>query len=172
MLQARATQVKVHKKKLTSRVSLQKGGSLLASVALQKTQAKEVEMREKAYKSAYGKLRAEINKIKKERYDKGVLDRRAEKVRRKEVLAQEALLKAGTITTIFAELLLPIRDREKALTNKEKERDSMRLLPLQDAVAHEKLALESETRKTLVDYAGDILIDLQILEIERTFRIH
>ncbi|KAL5331231.1 hypothetical protein ACEPPN_000760 [Leptodophora sp. 'Broadleaf-Isolate-01'] len=171
VLQARVTQVEVHKKKLTSRVSLQKGGSLLASVALQKTQAKEIEMREKAYKSACGKLRAEINKIKRERYDEGVLDRKAEKVRRKEVLIQEALLKAGTITVIPAGLLLPIRDREKAPSDEEKERDSMRLLPLQDAVAHEKLALEAETGKTLIDYAGDILIDPQILEAECTFRI-
>ncbi|KAG4430029.1 hypothetical protein IFR05_014489 [Cadophora sp. M221] len=171
VLQARATQVEVHKKKLTSRVSLQKGGSLLASVALRKAQAKEIEMRERAYKSACGKLRAEINKIKRERYDEGVLNRRAEKVRRKEVLAQEALLKAGTITVISAELLLPIRDREKAPTDEEKERDSMRLLPLQDAVAHEKLALETETGKTLIDYAGDMPIDPQILEAERTFII-
>jgi hypothetical protein len=80
---AQAKQVAVHKAKLTARVSLSKGGSMLASVRLARKKEKEVKMVGEALKRAKAALSRAENKAKKEVYHLGVADRKDEIERKK-----------------------------------------------------------------------------------------
>lgn len=88
---AHAKQVAVYKAKLTARVSLSRGGSILASVSLARKKEKEVKMVTEALKWAKAALLRIENKTKKEVYHIGIADRKEEAERKKWVKEQEAL---------------------------------------------------------------------------------
>lgn len=76
-------QVAIYKKKLNSCVSLQKRGSLLASVSLAQKKDKEVKVAEEALKKAKTVVTRTENKAKDDLYKLGVIDRREERERKK-----------------------------------------------------------------------------------------
>ena len=72
----------IHKKKLNSQVSLQKGGSLLALVGLAWKKDKEVKVAKEALKKAKTTVTRAENKAKDDLYKLGVIDRREEMERK------------------------------------------------------------------------------------------
>jgi hypothetical protein len=80
---SRAKQVDVHKAKLIARVSLSKGGSILASIGLARKKDKEVKLYREALKKARLALTRVENKAKDELYHLGVADRKEERERKK-----------------------------------------------------------------------------------------
>lgn len=169
---ARKAQVVFHKKKLTSRVSLQNGGSLLASVALEKVKKKEVEIRDAALKTAKAQLAKEERRIRDELLHKGVSDRKAERERKKWLKEQYDLHKRGIPAPIPEEKLHPIRDRQKERTLLELEDERIRTQGFRDAVAREEAELDTLKSRDPESFAlKGIPVDPQILQIENDFRI-
>lgn len=76
---AQAKQVAIYKAKLTARVSLLRGGSMLASVGLARKKEKEVKVVGEALKRAKAALLRVENKVKEEIYHLGVQDRKDER---------------------------------------------------------------------------------------------
>lgn len=170
---ARNAQKKIHKRKLIQRVSLQKGGSLLASTGLEKAKAKEVEMREKALKLAQRKLKVEESLVKKELYALGVKDRREERERKKWVAEFLGTKREGTPEPVPPQKLLPIRDRENNLSKEEEEAIAIRLLPFKDAVAREQHEFDHAQGRDYTDFCPPgVHIDPAILTLEREFAIN
>jgi hypothetical protein len=83
ILQARAGQVEAHKKRLSARKSLSKGGSLLASVALTTMAEKRKKEADEVLRKANLALIRAQNKQKEELRQLGVADRRQEQERKK-----------------------------------------------------------------------------------------
>jgi hypothetical protein len=79
--QARAGQVETHKRKLEARKSLGKGGSLLASDALQKIKNKRKKEADDTLRKAKTAITRAENKAKNKLHDKGVQARKDEKAR-------------------------------------------------------------------------------------------
>ena len=167
---ARAKQVAIHKKKLNSRVSLQKGGSLLASVGLARKKDKEVKVAKEALKKAKTAVTRAENKAKDDLYKLGVIDRREERERKKWVKEQQALQALGVVALIPPEKLVPIRDREKEPTADEIEAIHIANQSLYDTVAQEQKALDDVIAQDIASFS-EVLVDPAILAMEEAFRV-
>jgi hypothetical protein len=167
---ARAKQVAVHKAKLTARMSLGKGGSMLASVALACKKEKEVKMVGEALKQAKAALSYTENKTKKEVYHLGVADRKDEIERKKWVKEQQALQGCSIAVYIPPEKLVPIRDREKQPTDEEVEAIYIQHQSLYNAVAREQEILEEVLARDLESFS-EVPVDPAILTMEEAFRV-
>ena len=91
IMQARVAQVEIHKKREISRKNLSKGGSLLASDALQKMATKRQKEANEVLKKATTAFTRTKNKQKKELQAEGVQDRKAENERRQYIQQHQAL---------------------------------------------------------------------------------
>jgi hypothetical protein len=116
IIQARAAAIELHKKRLTSRRSLAKGGSLLPSDTLQKMAEKRRKEAEEVLWKANTTLTRAQNKQMEELRQEGVADRSAERERKQYTQQHQAL---GP--TISPYMWTPIRDRQKEPTAAETE---------------------------------------------------
>jgi hypothetical protein len=139
----KAKQVAIHKAKLNSQVSLSKGGSILASVALEQKRVKEIKTVEGGLKRAKLALSQAESRAKDEVHKLGVLDRKEGRERKKWVKQQQALHSCGIVAPIPLNKLIPIRDREKELTTDEIETIHIVNQSLYDIVAQEQKALDT-----------------------------
>jgi hypothetical protein len=87
---AKAKQVEVYKKKLSARASLLKGGLILALVALKKVKQKKLLEAKRGLKKAKAVLTRAENKAKEELKKLGVIDRKAERERKKWIRQHQA----------------------------------------------------------------------------------
>ncbi|EKD15526.1 hypothetical protein MBM_06154 [Drepanopeziza brunnea f. sp. 'multigermtubi' MB_m1] len=131
-----------HRKKLIGRSSLQTGGNILASKALEKVKAIKIKKQEASFKIANAKLKSATIKIRNDRYNQGVLDRKAEKERKKWLNEAYKQQGRGIPIHIPPEREVLIRDREKQPTVEELEADNIDLISFRDAVANEEAALK------------------------------
>lgn len=170
---SKARQIAFQKSKLSSRHSLQKGGSILASTALQKNKVKEVEVTGKALKKAKDALKVQRNVEKKKLYRLGVADREEERLRVKWLKDRHALERQGIhVIDIPMAKMIPVRDRENAPTAQELEEIEIRLQPWKDTLAIEQAAYDDTVAKDLSKFGpADMLIDPLILEAERAFEV-
>ena len=83
---AKAKQVEGHKVKLNARASLQKGGLILASVALERVKKKEVNTITLALRRAKAAVTRAENKAKEDLKKLGISDRKEERERKKWLL--------------------------------------------------------------------------------------
>jgi hypothetical protein len=81
IIQARAGQIELHKKREISRKSLSKGGSLMASDTLQRMAEKRRKEADEVLRKATTTLTRAVNKQKSELKQEGIADRAAEKER-------------------------------------------------------------------------------------------
>ncbi|EKD14510.1 hypothetical protein MBM_07231 [Drepanopeziza brunnea f. sp. 'multigermtubi' MB_m1] len=144
----------------------------IAKQALEKVKAIKIKKQEASLKIANAKLKLATIKIRNDRYNQGVLDRKAEKERKKWL--NEAYKQQGRriLIHILPERKVLIRDREKQLIAKELEADNIDLISFRDAIANEKAALKEVQERDLATFADlSYSIDLQILTKEKRFRI-
>ena len=111
ILQARGGAIEVYKKRLKARRSLAKGGSLLASDALQKIAEKRRKEADEILRKANTTLTRAQNKQTEELRQEGVADRSAERERKQYIQRCQVL---GCL--IPSEIWIPIRDRQKEPT--------------------------------------------------------
>ena len=162
--QAHTGAVETHKRKLQARKSLQKGGSLLASDALQKIKDKKRKEADENLKRARTAITRAENKAKNELHAKGVQARKDEKARLQFI--QEHHVLGSTIPDYY---WLPIRDPEKNPTSAETEAlranqslyDAVKLAEEDWKVAY----LDDPTQFTLIP------IDPAILEEEQQYQL-
>jgi hypothetical protein len=162
--QARAGQVETHKRKLEARKSLGKGGSLLASDALQKIKIKRRKEADDVLRKAKTAITRVENKAKNELNAIGIKARKDEKARLLLIQQHQAL---GI--SIPDHLWIPIRDPEKQPTLAE--RDALRAnQSLYDAVETAQAEWDRVHSENPLVFT-DIPIDPAILEAERQFQI-
>src|SRR5271163_2108139 len=130
--QARAGQIATHRAKLNARLSLQRGGSILASDALNQKKVKARKAAEEKLKKAQTTVTRAENKAKEELRVKGVAARKAEKDRLKTIQQHQAL---GI--QLPPEIWIPIRDPQKNPTPEETEAIRISHQPLYDTLARE-----------------------------------
>jgi hypothetical protein len=165
ILQARAGQVEAHKKRLSARKSLAKGGSLLASVALTTMAEKRRKEADEVLRKANLALIRAQNKQKEELRQLGVADRRQEQERKKYIQQHQAL---GS--QIPNHMWTTIRDRQKEPTTDETEACRIALQSLYDAVAKAQHDKEEAYTANPISFTS-IPIDPIILEEERKFQL-
>jgi hypothetical protein len=162
--QARAGQVETHKRKLQAWKSLGKGGSLLASDALQKIKDKRRKEADDILRKAKTAVTRAENKAKNELNARGIQARKDEKARILLIQQHQALS-----ISLPDHIWNPIRDPEKDPTPAE--RDALRAnQSLYDAVEcaqAEWNRVQSENPAVFTD----IPIDPMILEAEQQFKI-
>ena len=162
--QAREAQVNGLKAKLHSRKTLGKGGSILASDALEKIKIKDRKEAEDTLRKAKKAITCAENKAKRELYTRGVEARKDEKARLA-LIRQQPIL--GTLIPDSAWTL--IRDPEKDLTPAE--RDTLRAnQSLYDAVARAQAEWDRVQSEDPREFTS-IPIDPVILEEEQRFKI-
>jgi hypothetical protein len=162
--QARAGQIETHKRKLDARKSLQKGGSILASTALNRSKKKRRDAAEAELKKAQKAILTAENKAKRELHEKGVQARKDEKARR--LLIQESQVLGSFI---HPDTWITIRDPEKQPTPAETAALSASR-SLYDAAA----TAQKEWEKVQTDnplFFTDIPIDPEVLRQEHEFQI-
>jgi hypothetical protein len=165
VLHARAGQIEVQKKRAIARRSLSKGGSLLASEALQKMAEKRRKEADEVLRKANTALTRAQNKQKNELNAEGVLDRTAERERKLYIQQHQALgYEIPPLTWV------PIRDRQKEPTAAEEESRQIALQSLREAVGKAERDRE-EAYTTNPISLTPIPIDPTILQAEREFRI-
>jgi hypothetical protein len=167
---ARAKQVAIHKKKLNSYVSLQKGGSLLALVGLAWKKDKEVKVAEEALKKAKTVVTRAENKAKDDLYKLGVIDRKEERERKKWVKEQQALQALGVVALIPPKKLVLIRDCEKEPTADEIEAIHIVNQSLYDTIAQEQKALDDVIARDIASFL-EVLVNPTILAMEEAFQV-
>jgi hypothetical protein len=163
--QACAGQIEAHKKKLIARKSLAKGGSLLASDALQtmaKKRKKEADEALRKANTAYTRAR---NKQLEELWKEGVADCQKER-ERKELIQQHQTL--GITIPPLAWIL--IRDPQKEATTAENEARCIALQSLYEAVGTAQHDRDEVYAANPTSFTS-IPIDPAILEEERQFQI-
>ena len=165
VLQARTSQVEAHKKRLSARKSLAKGGSLLASDALISMAEKRRKEADKVLRKANLALTRAQNKQKEALRIKGVTDRRKEQERKRQIQQYQAL---GS--TIPDHMWTTIRDRQKEPTAEEMETDRITLQSLHDAVAQAQEDKEHAYTMNPTSFTS-VPIDPLILEEERQFKL-
>jgi hypothetical protein len=162
--QARAGQIATHKAKLSARLSLSKGGSILASDALVKTKEKRRKSAEDLVKKAKRRITTTENKAKEALRVRGVAARREEKARLQFIVDSQVL---GIY--IPPEMWIPIRDPQNNPTSDEKE--ALRANQgLYDALATSQLEYEKLQSEDPALFT-DIPIDPAILIEEQAFRV-
>jgi hypothetical protein len=162
--QARASQVETHKRKLQARKSLGKGGSLLASDALQKIKDKRRKEADDILRKAKTAITRAENKAKNELNTRGIQAQKDEKARI--ILIQQHQALGISLPDHIWNL---IRDPEKDPTLAE--RDALRAnQSLYDAVERAKAEWDKVQSEDPVVFT-DIPIDPTILEAERQFKI-
>ncbi len=114
--QARVGQVATYKAKLNARLSLQRGGLILALDALDQKKIKARKAAKEKLKRAQTAVTRAENKAKEELRVKGVAARKAEKDRLKAIQQHYALS-----IQLPPEIQIPIRDPQKNPTPKETE---------------------------------------------------
>ena len=164
-MQARTAAVELHKKKLISRRSLAKGGSLLASNALQKMAEKRQKEANKALQKANTALTRAQNKQMEELRQEGVANHSAEREQKQYIQQHQAL---GS--TIPPYMWTPIRDRQKEPTTAEIENQQIALQSLREAVGKAKSDQEEAYTANPISLTL-ILIDPAILQEEREFQL-
>jgi hypothetical protein len=165
IMQAQAAAVERHKKRLISRRSLAKGGSLLASDALQKMIEKRRKEADEVLRKANTALTRAQNKQTEELRQEGVADRSAERERKQYLQQHQAL---GS--TIPPYMWTPIRDRQKEPTTAEIENRQIALQSLREAVGKAERDRE-EVYTTNPTSLTSIPIDPAILQEEREFQL-
>jgi hypothetical protein len=159
--QARAGAIATHKRRLNTRKSLGKGGSLLAADALETIKTKRRNEANDKIKKAKRAVEFAENQAKRQLHIRGVQARKDEKAR----IAHLRSLSIGIPAP--NELWTPIRDPEKNPTSAEKE--ALRAHPsLYDAVAIAEAEYEASRSENPADFTS-IPIDPSILEDEHRF---
>jgi hypothetical protein len=164
--QARAGQIEAHKRKLIARKSLGKGGSLLASEALQKIKDKRRKEADEVLRKANTAVTRAENKQKEELRIQGVQARKDEKERRQYIQQHQAL---GTSIPDY--MWIPIRDPQKEPTPTETEARRAANQSLYEAVEHAQKDRDRAYSENITEFTS-IPIDPAILEEERQFQIH
>jgi hypothetical protein len=162
--QARASQTEAHKRRLTARKSLSKGGSILASDAFQKIKDKRRKEADDKLRKAKRAITLVENRAKNELHTRGVIARKEEKARL--VYIKERQLLGAVPHHIW----VPIRDPEKEPTPAEREalRAPQSLYDTAAIAEHEWHTTQSEDLTNLTS----IPIDPLILENEQRFQVH
>jgi hypothetical protein len=166
ILNAHRGQIEVHKSKLNARISLSKGGSMLAINALKKKKMLKRRATNNAIKKQKTKIQKYENKAKRELYKAGIKARREEKARLKFLSDNQGIL--GVYIPIASQE--PIRDPEKNPLLEEQEAVHIRGLGLYKELAR----LKQEAKRVKSDapevFTG-ILIDPDILAMEYKFKL-
>jgi hypothetical protein len=163
--QACAGQIEAHKKKLIARKSLAKGGSLLASDALQTMAKKRKKEADEALRKANAAYTRARNKQLEELWKEGVADCQKER-ERKELIQQHQTLGI----TIPPLAWIPIRDHQKEATTAENEARCIALQSLYEAVGTAQHDRDEVYAANPTSFTS-IPIDPAILEEERQFQI-
>jgi hypothetical protein len=162
--QARTGAIETHKRKLDARKSLGKGGSILASDALQKIKDKRRNEADDNLRKAKTAITRAENKAKSILHERGVQARKDERARLLFIQQHQAL---GT--HIPDNKWIPIRDPEKQPTSAET--DALRAnQSLYDHLEQTQKARDNAYSDDPTEFT-DILIDPAILEHERQFQI-
>jgi len=165
MKKARASQVESHKAKLNARLSFQKGGSILASDALEQKKVKARKAAEEKLKKAQKAVTRAENQAKEELRIKGVAARREERERVKAISEHQAL---GIQPP--PEMWIPIRDPQKNPLPEETEAIRISHQSLYDRLAQEQAEYERLQSHNPTLFT-DIPIDPAILAQEQAFRV-
>jgi hypothetical protein len=165
IMQARAAQIEQHKKREISRKSLSKGGSLMASDALQKKAEKRRKEADEVLRKATTAFTRAVNKQKRELRAEGVADRAAEKERRDYIEQHQAL--GSTIPSL---MWIPVRDRQKEPTAAEIENRRIDLQSLYEAITKAQRDKDEIYAANLISFTT-LPIDPTILQEEREFKL-
>jgi hypothetical protein len=165
VMQARAGQIETHKKREISRKSLSKGGSLIASDALQKMAEKRRKEANEVLRKATIALTRAVNKQNSELKQEGIADRAAERERRQYIQQHQVL---GS--TIPALIWIPVRDRQKEPTAAETEDRRIALQSLREAVGKAQRDRDNAYAANPISFAP-VPIDPKILQEEREFQL-
>jgi hypothetical protein len=166
VLNAHRGQKEVYKSKLDARISLSKGGNILAIDALEKKKTLKRKAADNTVKKQKTKIRKYKNKAKREVHKAEVKARREEKARFKFLSDNQGILRAYIPITSQK----PIRDPEKNPLLKELE-----AIRIKGIILYKELArLEKEAERVKSDdpeiFTG-ISIDPEIIAMEHKFKL-
>jgi hypothetical protein len=161
--QAHVGQIATHKAKLNARLSLQKGGSILALDALDQKKVKLRKVAEEKLKKAQIAITRMENKAKEELRIKGVATRKVEKDRLRTIQQHQALGIQHQVLGIQlpSTIWIPIRDPQKNPTLKEIEAIHISHQLLYDKLAQEQVEydhLQSDDPTLFIDIPIDPII--------------